>query len=156
MPDTTIEHPVAPIQIGRPVSNINGICGYARALGVTIEDPADLHVTLVWSRKPVDWNKSVFQTRDYPVIVPPNKISLDTLQDLVILKLSSPALTSRFEKLCAAGATTDWNGFIAHITLGKIPDHGLAGSPAFNEVLMLGPEYRKPAKIEKSPLKGDT
>lgn len=65
-----------PIQIGRPLNTIQPILRIARALGVTVADPEDLHVTLIWSRKPVDWQKPAFMTRQYMLIVEPQSLTI--------------------------------------------------------------------------------
>jgi len=153
MNETAAQSQVAPLQIGRDVVNILPICAYARALGVKVEDPSDLHVTLIWSRKPVNWSLPVFQPRDFPVIITPDQVTLGTLGDLAVLLIESAALTSRQDKMRAAGAGSDWESYIAHITLGKVPAGGLSEIEPFNEIITLGHEYRKPAKLETSPKK---
>jgi len=136
-----------PIQIGRPLGTILPVLGGARALGVAVEDPDDLHVTLMWSRTPVDWSLEIFAPRSYPIIVEPQEFGVARLGNVVALTFESPALRARHQALHAAGARSDHPQFIPHISLGPWTGTLKRKSILLETALVLGPEYRKPAKI---------
>jgi hypothetical protein len=141
----------APIQIGRPLQSLLPILNIARHLDIPVADPDDLHVTLTWSRHSVDWSKDVFQPRAYPLFVNPQMLGVACLKNLAVLTFQSQALQARHASLRAAGARPDYEGYIPHITLGPWEDHFEERQVQLETPLLLGPEYRKPAKIEKSP-----
>jgi hypothetical protein len=145
--DTTTRPQIAPIQIGRNVANINQIMGMAHYLGVTVTDPDDLHVTLIWSRTAVDWSLDVFAPRHYPIIVEPQMMSLERFGDLAVLTFYSQALHARNKALTAAGAKSDHKDFKLHITLGPWPEEVEPQDIMLGSPLVLSGEYRKPAKI---------
>ena len=138
---------VAPIQIGRNLANANIVQGIARHLRIPVSDPTDLHVTLMWSRVPVDWTHKAFLPRIYPIIVDSQMMKLERFGDLAVLTFESKPLISRHKALVAAGARSDHKDFKPHITLGPWPAHAEPQNVPLKSPIVLSGEYRKPAKV---------
>lgn len=139
---------VAPIQIGRKLENPGEILAIARHLGLAAPDPKDLHVTLVWSRAAVNWEEPVFAAQQNRIIISPQRLRIERFADgtLVVLRFECQALDRRHAALVAAGASWDWPDYRPHITLGPDPSSPLPEGVGLQGPIMLGPEYRKPAK----------
>lgn len=139
---------IAPIQIGRMVENPDVIIRKARSLGLEIADPDDLHVTLLWSRKPVNWDYPIFCPRRERIPVPTNRFKLRFFGDgsLLVLSFEDPVLAHRHKLLINAGASSDYP-FKPHISIGKNDTSFADQEIILCEPLLLGPEYRKPAKL---------
>lgn len=123
---------------------------------------AKLHVTLMWSRVPGDWNDPVLQPQTTPLVLDlcmqdrrhdifgPNPEDASTPRALV-LKLVDYRLVSRHMALTRAGLRSDFDPYQPHITLAKIPkglDYGKLQVFAekievYREPIHLGPEHRR-------------
>lgn len=139
---------IAPIQIGRPLCSIVPVLNIARYLDIPVADPDDLHATLIWSRYQVDWSKDVFQPRAYSLIVEPQLLELACFDNLAVLTFQSQAVLARHASLVAAGARDGREEYIPHISLGPWHNHMSEQRVPLETPLVLGPEYRKPAKIK--------
>ncbi len=138
---------IAPIQIGRPLGTVQPVLSIARHLDIEVEDSSDLHVTLIWSRRPVNWALDIFQPRAYPLIIDPQPFEIIRFDDKAVLKFKSKALDARNASLTAAGARSDSEAYVPHITLGRWPGSVSRTIFPLDAALVLAPEYRKPAKI---------
>jgi hypothetical protein len=87
-----------PIYIYRPVQpyGIMALMEYARQIGIT--DPVmDMHVTLAYSRSPVDWDKPAFQMDPRPLTISGGSRNLRKFDGgAVVLEVESNALQGRW------------------------------------------------------------
>ena len=89
---------LAPIQIGRPVANAHVVAALCAQLGLPEPDTTDLHVTLAWSRAPVDWSLDVFAPRIAPLIVEAQAARIERFGpsgEVIAMVLESSALAAR-------------------------------------------------------------
>jgi phage-related protein (TIGR01555 family) len=117
----------APLYVSRPVTNAAAIIEWAREQGFKTTLPADqLHVTLAYSTRPVDWQL-------VPPLTDPMTVTVDNARDdglpsyrwvtqlgddgAVVLMFESAELRRRWQALVDAGAKWDHDHFWPHITL---------------------------------------
>jgi hypothetical protein len=141
-----------PIQIGRDVVNWQQLtASLAQVTKTPVEDPRDLHVTLMWSRTPVDWDLPVFQPRQESLVLPRDGYWLSWFEglNLCVLEFENEKLSKRRAEIEAGGAQSDFVGFRPHLSIGRTgrigPYRGV--DVKFPHHIILGPEFVKPAKI---------
>lgn len=132
------------LYVMRRVQNAGEILSWARSQGVTgLLKPSDLHVTIAYSRTPIDWMKvgdsfagEVQISEGGPRLVE----HLGKDGEAVALLFVSSELSWRHEEINRAGASWDWPDYQPHITL-SLDWPGDTGSiePYRGEIL-LGPE----------------
>lgn len=128
------------LYVHRPVLNADELHAWATAAGIpNLVPPSEMHVTQVYSRKPVS-----LSPMDDTVVV---KRQIKPLGDkgALVLSFESDALQARHTQALAAGASHDWPGYQPHVTLsygaGDIDATKLT-PPTFP--LVLGPEVHAP------------
>jgi len=114
---STITKLAAPdsLYVHRPLANADRLHAWAKAAGIpNLVPPHEMHVTQVYSRKPVD-----LEPRSDTVMAVGDHRHLSALGDkgAVVLHFQSPALQARHAEAMAAGATHDWPKYLTHITL---------------------------------------
>lgn len=135
------------IQIGRPVVNFDHLIDSYRGYDwVSPEILLKAHVTIAYSRTPVDWRHPAFIMQDdFIEVLDGNREICMFDGGAIVLKFSNTLLSNRWSEFVSAGATWDYPAFIPHITLGfggSIPE----SAKVFDGPILLGAEYRKEAK----------
>lgn len=135
------------LYVSRPVINALDIIAWAKGQGfVTTLLPGDLHVTLAFSRAPVDW--SLFTPEKDELLIPAARprdgarfVTRMGDGDCVALRFYSPALQARWRQFCNLGASWDWPEFNPHVTISWNAPEGIeaVASPYLGPIL-LGPE----------------
>lgn len=134
------------LYVMRPVVNGARWTAWAEKFGVPNPVPADrLHVTVVYSRTGV---KTKPQTFLHEVLTERAVIQMMGADSSVLTVLwDDCVLADRNWFFRQYGATSDWNGYRAHMTLSydaagfEVPAEALAEMP---EILVLGPEVHSP------------
>lgn len=106
------------LYVSRPVKNAADLVAWAKAQGFPATVPADdMHVTVAYSRQPVDWTAA--GDSDAEVAVSGGARSVEPLGDkgAVVLKIEAPALAERWQEFRNAGASWDWPGYKPHVTI---------------------------------------
>jgi hypothetical protein len=105
----------------------------------------DLHVTIAYSRRPLDWmkvdNEDWNQEKDGTIEIPPGGVRIvEPLGDrTAVLLFGSSRLAWRHEQIKNAGAGWDYPDYQPHISLtGAQVD--LTGVVPYRGVIKLGPE----------------
>ncbi|CAH2606154.1 conserved protein of unknown function (plasmid) [Rhodovastum atsumiense] len=107
------------LYVSRPVLNAADIIAWARSHGfASTLEADDLHVTVAFSRKPLDW-AAVGSDWETVSVAPGGKRQVKALGDkgAVVLRFDSGALTERWRQIIAAGASWDHDGFQPHVTI---------------------------------------
>lgn len=152
------------LYVRRDLVNAQEFIAWAKAQGFeTTLEADDLHVTIAYSRQPLDWMKveSAWDSEDGQLIVPPGGARLvEPLGDkgAVVLLFNSSALSWRHENIIRAGASHDFPEFQPHVTITYAKPEGmdLAKVEPFRGKLIFGPEIFEPldddwaSKIEES------
>lgn len=131
------------IQIGRKLLNFEEVNSwYESKANLTECLVNNLHTTIAYSRKLVDWSKPTFKPKDDTVIIKSKFRTIRILDgNTVTLEFESNQFTERWQECISAGASWDYSEYIPHITLLR-PSTNLDVEPYPNE-LIFGEEYRK-------------
>jgi len=131
------------VYVSRPVVNGEQFREWAEEHGVDLVDPADMHVTIAYSKTPFP-----VTPREDTIVVQPDEFTVvDVLGEDNVLALSfeSPDLSERWREFRSAGADWSFPTYQPHVTLSY--DDSRAGD-AWLEVprvpLVLGPEVVEP------------
>jgi phage-related protein (TIGR01555 family) len=132
------------LYIYRKVINTPQIIKWATTQGFEkMLAPADLHVTVAYSRKPIDWTEIGEDWSSDPLgrlrLKPGSTRSLEELGDgAKVLVFASNDLKWRNESIIEAGASWDYDNYHPHITItyGDIPDD----AEMYQGPIVLGPE----------------
>ena len=154
------------LYVNRPLKNAAAVVAWAHSAGFKKTLPADdMHVTIAFSRTPVDWMK----TGSHYNIAPDGKAIADLTvpaggarvlerfgeaKDAVVLLFNSSRLSWRHEDIKVAGASWDWLDYQPHITITYDgADVDLSKIEPYKGELVFGPEEF--AEIDKTSLVGD-
>lgn len=110
------------LYVRRDVLNAADIIEWAEGQGFSTTLAADdLHVTVIYSRTPVDWMKAgqEYWNEDGTLIIPPGGPRVVSRFDggAIVLEFSSSALSWRHEELKRIGAETSYPEYAPHITI---------------------------------------
>lgn len=138
---------IQPLRVGRHVTNPAQLEELRDQLGLAPVG-SRMHLTLAFSRAPVDWNSSPFFARTGLIELTATRLPLARFGNLVVVLIESERLRARGQEMINAGASWDFEPFTPHVTLGKapqeveIPEHFVPREP-----IWFGPEYRKLPKL---------
>jgi hypothetical protein len=137
------------LYVCRQVDNADDIIEWAESQGIrNLLNPGDLHVTIAYSKEPVDWDEMGTAPEELNVKASDDR-SVSYLGDAgaFVLKFKSPDLTRRWHDLMARGASFDWPSFTPHITI-CYPPIDSQPDPAYitpyDGPILLGPEIFAP------------
>jgi len=142
----------APLYASRPVTNAADIIAWAQSQGFKTTLPAgDLHVTVAYSREPV--NGASVPATGKTLKVLGDKRAVEPLGDegAVVLKFASKVLQARWQAYRNAGASWDYEGYQPHITItydGQGVD--LTKVEPYRGPINLGPEKQEPLNEDKA------
>lgn len=134
-----------PMYVRRNVKNANEIRKWAKAAGFQKLVPAgDMHVTIAYSTKPVDWIAVGESYQDEILIGEGGPRVVEPLGDdgAIVLMFASSDLCWRHRDIIEAGASWKWSGYQPHVTL----TYDGTGAPAPADIepyrgpIILGPE----------------
>lgn len=134
------------LYVQRKVLNAAELIAWAKAQGFKTTIPADdLHVTIAFSRDPVDWmkvGKDWHENDDGQLTVAPGGArQVEKLGPTAqVLMFNSSALAYRHESIKRAGASWDWQDYQPHITISYDPHERLTTVEPYRGKIVLGPE----------------
>lgn len=132
------------LYISRPVKNAKAIIEWAKAQGFTTTlPPEEMHVTIAYSSKSVEWDDVVEKMNH--VKIERGRRSLAELGDkgAVVLRFSSKTLKTRWNEILKGGASWDFDDYQPHITISYAAgDVDLSGMLPYDGPIELGPEER--------------
>jgi len=136
------------LYVSRPVVNADEIRAWAKAQGFAVVQPTEaLHVTIAFSRSPVDWMKVgepwAGNANGELVIAPGGARLVEPLgpKGAIVLLFNSTELAWRHLQIREAGASWDWPEYQPHITI-TYDQQGvdLAKVEPYRGQIVLGPE----------------
>jgi len=136
------------LYVSRPVLNADAIIAWAKTQGFqTALQPDDLHVTVAFSRTPVDWTKltQLENTVTVPAVAAYESkrfiTRLGETGDAAVLQFESDDLGRRWRQIKDIGASWDWPAYQPHITISWNAPAGIEvkAQPYLGEIV-LGPE----------------
>lgn len=132
------------LYVSRDVVNVSEIAAWAKKQGLpALQD--DLHVTIAYSTKPIDWMKIESedwnQKDDGTIEIPPGGVRIvEPLGDrTAVLLFTSSRLTWRHAQIIRAGASHGYPDYQPHISLTGDPVD-LANVEPYRGKIVLGPE----------------
>jgi hypothetical protein len=103
----------------------------------------DLHVTILYSKTPVDWLKMGESSSDRIEVKAGGPRVVEELGDegATVLQFASSELQWRHESMCQAGASHDYEDYIPHITISySAPKISAADIEPYRGKIILGAE----------------
>lgn len=144
-----------PLYVRRNVLNAEQLIEWAKAQGFpTTLPPEEMHVTIAYSRTPIDWMR-IGEAYEEAVRIPPGGPRVvEPLgpKGAVVLFISSSALTWRHEEIRRAGASWDWPDYSPHIsiTYNGAGALDLGSIEPYRGEIVLGPEIFEELEVEES------
>lgn len=137
------------LYVRRDLQNGADIQAWAATQGIVSTLPLeDMHVTVLYSKEPVDWHK-IPESPLTEVIVSGGIRSMEQFGDAVVIAFESPILQAENAAMMAAGASSDFPTYRSHVTVTYTqPDLSLALMEPYHGVMLFGPEIRQ--EITKS------
>jgi hypothetical protein len=133
------------LYVARNVLNGKDIEKWAKDEGFTnIMNPSDMHVTIAYSKKKIDWSK--LSEQNNKINIKGGKRSIVRLGDegAIVIKFESNKLQDRFDEFIDAGCSWDYDSYQPHISFSY---NGMKGSlndiKIYDEPILLGPEKFK-------------
>ena len=132
------------LYVSRKVENVDEIKAWAKSQGLP-ELQDDLHVTLIYSRTPIDWikagNASEWGEKDGKItIAPGGPRAIEPLGDrTAVILFASSELYWRHKSILEAGASHGYDDYQPHISLTGEPVD-LTGVEPYRGRIILGPE----------------
>lgn len=164
-PDAEEEPGAAPIQqqdaaprtlyVRRNVKNAADIVKWAKSQGFETTLPAeDMHVTIAFSRTPIDWMKTGETWADELQIAAGGARIVEPLgpKGAVVLLFNSSELSWRHRSIIRAGASWDWPDYQPHITITyEAKGMDLSKVEPYRGEIVLGPEIFSEVKDDWQP-----
>lgn len=135
------------LYVSRKLTNAAAVLSWAKEAGIPNLMPAgSLHVTIAYSRQPVDWMKAgaTWQGAELKIDAGGPRL-LERFGDALVLLFASDALQYRHHEIGEAGASWDHPEYQPHVTLSwDAPDVDVNALAAYNGPLVFGPEIFEP------------
>lgn len=133
-----------PLYVSRKVLNAAEILAHYRDQGVgELVDASDMHVTITYSRQPVNW-MAMGEAWDSGMTVNAGGARLmeafGESKDTAVLAFVSSSLSWRHEEMVRAGATWDWPEYQPHISISYAFKGDIDAIEPWRSEIKLGPE----------------
>ena len=135
----------APLYVSRKLLNTGPLLAWAKRQGLTPTVPADdLHVTVLHSKKAVDWFGMAGEGWDWAAleVAEGGPRFVERFGDATVLRFTDPSLRYRHESMIERGASSDFPDYKPHVTISyDVPaDFDLSKVEPFTGTLKFGPE----------------
>ncbi|UVD36563.1 hypothetical protein RCXUPER_145 [Rhodobacter phage RcXuper] len=133
-----------PIYVYRPLLNAAALSRYAEAIGLkNVVLPVDMHVTVAYSREPVDWNVDAFRRDQSTILATGGERRISKFGDSVVLEFQSKEISQRWAAMIMAGASWDYPEYRPHVTIAVDPSARVDNIIPPTIDLRFGPERRE-------------
>lgn len=144
-PQQTADAAPRTLYVRRDVVNADDIIAWAKGQGFESTLPADdLHVTVTFSRTPVDWMQmgQSWSGEDGKLRIPPGGVRMmERFGEATVLLFAASELSWRHEEMVRKGATWDHPEYQPHITISYAAgDLDLSKVEPYRGKIVLGPE----------------
>lgn len=134
------------LYVHRKLLNANAVRAWAREQGFEgLMAPEQMHVTIAFSREPVDWGR--LTPDGDATVVADATTEVETFAPrgnpkggATVLRFESPELAARWQEIRDAGASYDFPEYRPHVTLTYGPAPDLAAVEPYRGPLIFGPE----------------
>jgi hypothetical protein len=135
------------LYVHRKLINGDEFIDWAKSQGFTKTlEPNDLHATIAFSKKELDWNNLTPEHFLNKVRIKGGKRSVVPLgnEGAIVLKFESPMLTREWNYYISNGASWDWESYQPHVSITyKDPDVDLSKVTPYKGELLFGPHVMK-------------
>lgn len=137
---TVNESPVEKsLYVSRKLINHKDIQDWAKGQGFKeTMNPEDMHVTVCFSKKPVNWTDIVAKTNK--LINKDSKRTIERFGDAIVLKFSSELLQKRFGEFMDIGCSFDHQSYQPHVTIVYNSDMDVSTIKPYEGSLVFGSE----------------
>lgn len=144
-----------PLYIQRKLTNPEPFIAWAKEQGFPkVLSPEELHVTVVYSKEPVDWDACPDATPEFLKLRGSNDETGEEIRSVeplgdggaVVLKFTSNNLQRRWREWREAGASWDYRDYNPHVTITYNAPEGFDASKVvpYDGPLEFGPEIKEP------------
>ena len=137
-----------PLYVRRNVQNADEILRWAKSQGFTdLMKPEDLHVTILYSKTPVDWmemGSGYFEGEAQVVIPEGGPRVVEQFGEATVLSFASNQLRWRHESMVESGASHDFPTYQPHITFRYGEEPRNMPVVPYRGKIVLGPEIFEP------------
>jgi|GEM_PF-6335005 len=139
------------LYVRRDVTNAQDVIDWAKSKGFATTLPAsDVHVTVAFSKEPVDWGAVPRDGRKYLVCAGGAR-SVEALggadEPAYALRFDDARLSARWKQITDAGASWDWPEYKPHLTISyAAPSCDTVAIAAYDGPIVLGPEVWEEVK----------
>lgn len=134
------------LYVSRPVTNWKAIDDWAKSVGFKTTLGADMHITIAFSRDPVDVGEDFFLLDAYTSPMSNDRV-IKPLGDqgAMVLGIKDAHLSARWQEFVDEGARWDWPEYQPHITI-SYDSEGIDQSKIepYMGKIEFGPEVHKP------------
>lgn len=144
------------LYVYRPLLNGKDFFKWAKKQGFkNILEPKDLHVTIAFSKKDVDWSKIEPKTNSLKISGGNRVVAPLGNEGAIVLKFQSQKLSENWQYYINKGASWDWESYQPHISITYDgSDLPLNKIKPFSGELIFGPEKMKELDLDwKSKIK---
>ena len=134
------------LYVRRNVRNPQEILAWARKHFDTTLRASDLHVTIAFSRTPVDWMAISESWQPRIVVAAGGPRVMEKFGDAVVLRFNSNDLRWRHEEIKGAGASWDHPEYAPHVTISYKYEGNVDDIPPYTGRIVLGPEIFEEVK----------
>lgn len=135
------------LYVSRPVLNGAEIYRWAKENGIKGRVPAaELHITICYSRKPLDWMQVGEPWDSELTIAAGGPRRLECFKDSLVIELSARSLKYRHQEIIEAGGSHDFGEYRPHLTIAQGYEKAPAGVTPFLGAIKLGPEIFEEVK----------
>jgi len=136
------------LYVKRPVSNWRQIAGWAKEQGFETTLDSDMHVTIMFSKSPVDWDE--FEERKGRHVATNGKREVKPLGDqgAIVLKFEDDSLEKRWKQFKDGGCSWDYSEYQSHITITYGGHDDLSKVTPYRGPIILGGEEFKEVDLD--------
>lgn len=136
-----------PLYVFRRLKNVASVKRWAADQGIEVDD--DLHVTVLYSRTPVDPFRMGMSWNEVLTVPKGGPRKIEKLGDKIVLRFASDDLDWRHESMIERGASHDYESYLIHLSLADAEGVDLDKIEPYVGELVFGPEMFEP--IEERP-----
>lgn len=134
------------LYVNRPLLNTDDLLEWAKEQGFPSSlNPDDLHVTVCYSKLPVDWTAIKQDPTSLNVGMEGDR-RVSRFGDAIVLQFESEALQSRWQEFQDIGASWDHDEYRPHLTISYDPNFNISDVEPYTGPINLGGEEFAPVK----------
>lgn len=125
------------LYVMRPVTNAEEILEWAKKEKfINITKPSDLHVTIAYSKKKVEWNILSKPKDRISVFTKDNRAIKVLGESATVLSFKSKALQERWQYFIDNGCSWDYDSYTPHITISYVKQYNKNVRPYIGDIFL--------------------